>query len=77
MIGSIIVTVFTIFCAIWVLLSALTIFLMVKYNGISLVVWVIIALYCIITIPILFSGYSTIFHTTIDWESFLPRLFIH
>ncbi len=76
MIGTIVFAVFTTLCVFWIVLSALTIFLMIKYNGLSIVVWTIIAIYFIITVPIFISGYTTLLGTEIDWEGVLPRLFI-
>ncbi len=76
MIGSIVFTIFITLCVFWILLSALTIFLMIKYNGLSIVVWTVIAIYFIITVPIFISGCTTLLGTDVDWEGLFPRLFI-
>jgi hypothetical protein len=76
MIGTIILTVFSILCAVWFLLSALTIFLMIKYNGLSITVWAIVILYCIITLPILISGITTVVQNDLDYSSLIPRIFL-
>ncbi len=76
MIGTIILALFGILCALWFLLSVLTIFFMIKYNGISITVWVIIILYCTITIPILISAIGGAVQTDIDFNTLIPRIFI-
>ena len=76
MIETIVLTTFGILCATWFLLSALTIFLMIKYNGISVTVWIIIILYGIITLPILISGVSAAMQNDIDYQSLIPKILI-
>ncbi|MBI4272542.1 hypothetical protein HY621_01685 [Candidatus Uhrbacteria bacterium] len=49
---------------------------MIKYNGLSVTVWIIIILYGIITLPILISGISATMQSDIDYQSLIPKILI-
>lgn len=76
MIDTIVLAIYGTLCALWLLLSTLTIFLMIKYNGISITVWIIIILYCVITLPLLLSGTSAVLQNDIDYNVLIPRILI-
>lgn len=76
MISAIFITVFGVLAFLWLLFSILTIFLMIKYNGLSITVWVITILYVAITLPILISGITGVMDTSIDFDMFIPRMLI-
>ncbi|MBI2484096.1 hypothetical protein HYV71_02845 [Candidatus Uhrbacteria bacterium] len=75
MIGTIIFTIFGIMLVLWFLLSILTMFFMIKYNGISLTVWVVIIGYFLISLPIIASGIGTAVTSNVKWDYVRPSIF--
>lgn len=75
MIGTVIFTIFGIMLVLWLLMSILTIFFMIKYNGMSLTVWIVIIGYFLISLPIIASGITTAATSNVKWDFVRPSIF--
>jgi|GEM_PF-3754181 len=75
MIGTIVFSIFGVMLFFWLLLSILTIFFLVKYNGLSLTVWIVIVGYFLISLPIVVSGINTAANSKVKWDFVRPSIF--
>ncbi|MBI4250027.1 hypothetical protein HY622_00345 [Candidatus Uhrbacteria bacterium] len=75
MIGTIVFSIFGVMLFFWLLLSILTIFFLIKYNGLSLTVWIVIIGYFLISLPIVVSGITTAATSKVKWDFVRPSIF--
>jgi len=65
------VSIYLLFFAVWAFLSIMTLFMMFRYHGLSLMVWGISLLYAVVSGGIILITVSIVSHLEIDWTSLL------
>ena len=65
------VSIYLLFLAVWAFLSMMTLFMMFRYHGLSLMVWGISIVYAIVSGGVILMTIGAVSHLEVDWTSLI------